>query len=302
MAKLTTKKQANDNGELVMGLSDHLREFRNRLVIVLIVFVIAMLAAFAYSVEIFEALKALSAGRYNLFTVSPGEEFTQHIKLAMIVGLCVDSPLILYQIFAFASPGLKSSERKTLLFFLIGGLGFFVLGVLFAYNIMIPFLLRFYAEYANLEAGVLMSSSIEKYITLCISTMLTLGIVFEMPILVVLLTSLGLVKPDLLVAGRRLVIVAIFVVAAVITPPDVVSQILVAIPMLLLYELSIFLSRFVYKRRLKNNPYLAEEEEERLAELAAERAAKEAKEAQERAAEARARANAKKAKNEAKKK
>lgn len=298
MAKLTTK-QTTDNGELVMGLSDHLREFRNRLAIVLIVFVIAMLAAFAYAGEIFDALKVLANGRYEFMTMGPGEEFTQHIKLAMIVGLCIDSPLILYEMFAFASPGLKSNERKTLLFFLIGGLGFFVLGILFAYNIMIPFLLRFYADYSTtLEV---MTTTIEKYITLCTSTMLTLGVVFEMPILVVLLTSLGLVKPDLLVKGRRIIIVAVFVVAAIITPPDVVSQILVAIPMLLLFELSILLSRIVYKKRLKNNPYLAEEEEERLAEEAAERAAQEAKEAQERAAEARARANAKKAKAAAKK-
>ena len=295
MAKLTTSKQTND-GELVMGLSDHLREFRNRLFICVIVFVIAMLAAFAFSYEINAYLETLHGGLYELINLKPGETFTQHIKLAMIVGLCVDSPLILYEIFAFASPGLKENERKTLMFFLIGGLGFFVLGVLFALNIMIPFLLQFYANYAGYSLANPMTSSLENYITLCLSTMLTLGIVFEMPILVVLLTQIGIVKPDLLKKGRRLIIVAVFVVAAIITPPDVVSQIMVAIPMLLLFELSIVLSRVIYKRKLKKDPYLAEEEAERLAEEAAERAAKEAQEAAERAAELKARAAAKKAK------
>ena len=299
MAKLKHKRQLDENGELVMGLSDHLREFRNRLAIVVIIFVIAMLVAFAFSGEIFAALKTLASGYYSMQILSPSEQFTQYIKLSLIVGLCVDSPFILYELFAFASPGLKSNERKFLLFLLIAGFGFFVLGVLFAFKIMLPFMLRFFFEF-NQDVTIAMNISLEKYITLCTSTMLTLGIVFEMPVLVLLLTQLGLLKPDWLVKGRRVMIVVVFFIAAVITPPDVVSQVMVAIPMLILYEISVVFSRIIYKQRLKKNPYLAEEEEERRAEEAAEKAAQEAKEAQERAAAARARANAKKAK-EAKK-
>lgn len=299
MAKLKHKRQLDENGELVMGLSDHLREFRNRLAVVVIIFVIAMLVAFAFSSEIFAALKTLANGYYDLQIISPSEQFTQYIKLSLIVGLCVDSPFILYELFAFASPGLKSNERKFLLFLLIAGFGFFVLGVMFAFKIMLPFMLRFFFEF-NQDVTIAMNISLEKYITLCTSTMLTLGIVFEMPVLVLLLTQLGILKPDWLVKARRVMIVVVFFIAAVITPPDVVSQVMVAIPMLILYEISLVFSRIVYKQRLKKNPYLAEEEEERQAEEAAEKAAQEAKEAQERAAAARARANAKKAK-EAKK-
>ena len=260
---------------------------------------IAMLAAFAFSNEIQAALESLHAGTYQLINLKPAETFSQHIKLSMIVGLSAASPIILYQVFAFASPGLKSNERRFLLFLLIAGFGFFVLGVLFAFKIMLPFMLRFFREYAGLAE---MSSSLENYITLCISTMLTLGIVFEMPVLVVLLTQLGFIRPDILMKGRRIIIVCAFIVAAIITPPDVVSQIMVAIPMLILFEISLVFSKIVYKNKLRKNPYLAEEDAERRAEEAAERAAQEAKEAAERAAEARARANAKKAQAAAKKK
>jgi sec-independent protein translocase protein TatC len=295
VAKSKKHRQTGENGELVMGLSDHLREFRNRLAVVLVIFIVALLASFSYSNEIFEGLKTLAGGLYQFQILSPSEQFTQYIKLSLLVGLCVDSPFILYELFAFASPGLKPNEKKFLLFLLIAGFGFFILGAVFAFKIMLPFMLQFFANF-NQSADIIMNVSIEKFITLCTSTMLTLGIVFEMPVLTLLLTQLGLLKPEWLTKSRRVMIVVIFFVAAVITPPDVVSQVMVAIPMLILYEISVFFSGFAYKQRLKRNPYLAEEEAERRAEEAAEKADQEAKEAQERAAAARARANAKKAK------
>lgn len=294
MAKSRNLRQTDEKGELVMGLSDHLREFRNRLAIVLIIFIVALLASFSFSNEIFSALQTLANGLYDFQIISPSEQFTQYIKLSLLVGLCVDSPFILYELFAFASPGLKSNEKRFLMFLLITGFGFFVMGAVFAFKIMLPFMLQFFAGF-NQSPDIVMNVTIEKYITLCTSTMLTLGIVFEMPVLTLLLTQLGLLKPDWLVKSRRAMIVVVFLVAAIITPPDVVSQVMVAIPMLILYEISVFFCRIVYKQRLKKNPYLAEEEEERLAEEAAEKASKEAKEAQERAVAARARANAKKA-------
>ena len=130
------------------------------------------------------------------------------------------------------------------------GLFFFILGVFFAYKISIPFMLNFFVS-VNTTANIVANISIENYIGMLLMVFLVFGIVFELPVVAVILTQLGLLRPEWMIAARPVAIVVIFFIGAVITPPDIVSQCLISFPMVVLYQLSIYLCKFFCKRRDK---------------------------------------------------
>ncbi|MDE7243351.1 MAG: twin-arginine translocase subunit TatC, partial [Oscillospiraceae bacterium] len=148
----------------------------------------------------------------------------------------------------FARPGLRKNENIIFLFSMIFGLLCFGLGVYFAYRIMLPFMLYFLSSVGG-GSGISAAVSVQSYMTFLMTVFVVFGIVFELPVISILLTQMGLLRVQWMRKGRRVVIVAIFVAAALITPPDVVSQVMVAIPMMALYELSILLCTLVQKLR-----------------------------------------------------
>lgn len=243
-----------------MGVVDHIREFRNRLFVIVIVFIVAMLICLKYASTIVDVLQIPSSGLYSFIYISPQELFYQYIKVSLIGGVVVAAPVILYELLAFASPGLKTSEKTFIKMILGLGLIFFLLGVLFAYEILLPFMLKFFISINN-SADIEAQISIEKYLSLCLSIVSMMGVVFEMPVLTILLTQMGFLKPEWLKKSRRIVVVACFVVGAIITPPDIVSQVMVAIPMLGLFEISIVFSSIVRKRKDKVRERKQEEAE-----------------------------------------
>jgi len=252
------KKQPEaKNAEAVMGVVDHIREFRNRLIIIVVVFVAAFFICFNFAAPLVDILRVPSADLYEFIYISPSELLLQYIKVSLIAALVVAAPVLLYELLAFAGPGLMPNEKKFVAAVLVLGTLFFILGVLFSYTILLPFMLRFFSSINN-NTGITPQISIEKYLGLVLSILSTLGLVFEMPVLTILMTQLGLLRPEWLKKSRRVVIVIIFVVAALITPPDVVSQVMVAIPMLALFEISIAFSTLIRRRKLKKR---AEEEE-----------------------------------------
>lgn len=232
-----------------MSLSEHLRELRNRIVVCVLILLAAAIVALHYAPALVEML--MSIGRaygYRFVYISPQELLLQYFSVALIVGICVTLPVLFYETWAFIRPGLKKNENLFFLFAMVFGLICFCGGVYFAYRIMLPFMLYFLITLSS-GSGVAASISVQNYMTFLMTVFLIFGIVFELPVVSVLLTQMGLLKVQWMKKGRRIVIVAIFVVAALITPPDVVSQILVAIPMLALYELSIFLCMICQKLR-----------------------------------------------------
>ena len=156
--------------------------------------------------------------------------------------------MILYQIWAFIRPGLEFKENLFLALAIVFGLVCFVGGVYFAYKLMLPFMLEFLIG-IKAGTGIAASISVHNYISFLLTIFVIFGVVFELPVLSVLLTQLGLVKVGWMKKARKVIVVVIFFVAAIITPPDIVSQIMVAIPMLLLYEFSIFLCWLLMKLR-----------------------------------------------------
>ena len=173
------------------------------------------------------------------------------LGLRLIGALVICFPVVAYEVYAFCSPGMKKKERTFFIGSLLAGTAFFVLGVAFARYISLPFVLRFLIQFTG-QVDVSASISIQQYIGFLMTIFVVFGLVFELPVVSVLLTGLGLIKTDWLRKGRKIMIVIIFVMAAIITPPDVVSQVMVAIPMIGLYELSIGLSSLVARRRKEN--------------------------------------------------
>ena len=250
------KKIANPEGE--MSLSGHLRELRNRLLVCVLLLLAAILVGLNYSPRFVTLL--LNIGKtynYRFVYISPQELLLLYVSISLIAGVCVTLPMIFYQVWAFVRPGLKKGENLFFLFAMVFGLICFCTGVYFAFRIMLPFMLEFLISLSR-GSGVTASISVQNYITFLMTIFMVFGVVFELPMVSILLTQMGLLKVQWMKKGRRVMIVAIFFVAAVITPPDVVSQVMVAIPMIGLYELSIVLCTIC--QGLKNRAKKKEEQ------------------------------------------
>lgn len=234
-----------------MSLSDHLRELRNRIIVSLLVFVVGIVVCFAYADPFVSMLTALGEQYGYVFVyIRPQELLMVYFSMSLLGGLVMALPVIAYEVYAFCSPGLKKTEKSMMLLGLTFGTLFFCLGVLFAFKITVPFMLRFLIGFSD-NVAVSASISIQEYINFLMMVFTIFGVIFELPVLSVILTTLGIVRPEWLIAARKPMIVGIFFVAAIITPPDIVSQIMVAIPIIFLYELSIILSKVVYRMKRK---------------------------------------------------
>lgn len=245
--KKKAKEPASPDGS--MSLSGHLRELRNRILICVILLVVVFGICLSFAPRLVTLLTDMGR-RYDYVYVyiAPQELFLVYMNVALVGAVVVCFPVLAYQVYAFCSPGLSGKERGYISGALIAGGLCFLVGVAFAYFISLPFMLRFLIQFTG-EVDVAASISIQQYVSFLLTVFVIFGLVFELPVVSVLLTGLGLVKAEWLVKGRKVMIVIIFVLAAIITPPDIVSQIMVAIPMLALYEISIALSRVVGRAR-----------------------------------------------------
>lgn len=179
-------------------------------------------------------------------------QFNIHIWTSITAGIILGFPYVLYELWKFISPALKESEKKNSQGFILIASILFFLGVLFGYYIIAPLSINFLANY-RVSAEVFNDIDISSYMGLVRTAALASGIIFELPIIIFILTKIGLVSPEGLKKYRKFAIVGILVLAAIITPPDIVSQVIVAIPILVLYEISIIISRIVLKREKKRN-------------------------------------------------
>ena len=232
-----------------MSLSGHLKELRNRIAVVVVLLLVAFTACLSFAPRFITFLTDMGkAYDYVFVYIAPQELLLVYLNTALVGALVVCFPVVAYEVYAFCSPGLTKRERTFFIGSLLAGTVFFVVGVLFARFISLPFVLRFLIQFTG-EVDVAASISIQQYIGFLLTIFVVFGLVFELPVVSVLLTGLGLIRADWLRKGRKIMIVVIFILAAIITPPDVVSQVMVALPMILLYELSIGLSSLVGRRR-----------------------------------------------------
>lgn len=270
------KKKKAASPEKEMSFLDHLEELRWHLVrstfAVLIMAVVAFIfKGFVFDVLIFGPTRPNFA-TYRMFcSISQAMgmdsfcfqeipfsiqsrkmagQFSTHLWTSIYAGIIVAFPYILYELWKFISPGLRENERKSSRGFIVIASFLFFIGVLFGYYVISPLSINFLGNY-QVSAEVKNQFDLESYIALVRTSVLACGIVFELPILMYILTKIGLVTPEALRKYRKISIVLILILSAIITPPDVVSQIIVAIPILILYEVSIHISKIVIKNQAK---------------------------------------------------
>lgn len=249
--KHKTKKAENSDG--VMTVSGHLKELRNRIGVILLVLVLATLVMLSLAPRLIMFFTDMGTRfGYQFVVIAPQEMLMQQFRLALISALVIASPVILYEIYAYIRPGLSKSESGILRLALLLGLFFFSIGILFAYFITLPFMLNFLISLNNdqiLLSSIKASISLASYLDFLLMMFIIFGVMFEMPLLSVVLSRFGLLTPNMMQKIRPYAIILIFIVAAIVTPPDVVSQIMVAIPMMLLFLLSTLLCKIFYKKR-----------------------------------------------------
>jgi sec-independent protein translocase protein TatC len=239
-----------------MSLTEHLIELRKRLVRSFIAIGIGFFACYYYKEWIFDIItkpltRVLPKNGYLIYT-GLTEAFFVYMKLAFFASLIITSPFILYQIWKFISPGLLATEKKYVVPFVISSTLLFLCGILFGYFVALPPAFEFFVSFNNQYLQALIS--FRDYISLFVTFLLGFGLSFELPVFIFFLAKLGIVNAKMLSRQRRYAILIIFIVAAILTPsPDALSQILMAIPLMFLYEVSIFIARFAEKKKAPEN-------------------------------------------------
>jgi sec-independent protein translocase protein TatC len=236
--------------EKKLPLTTHLQELRKRLILSFIAVGGGFALCYTFAEKIFDILaapllKMMPTGGSLIFT-SVAEAFFTYMKVAFISGLILASPFVLYQIWAFVAPGLYRHEKKYVVPFVLAGSFFFAIGILFAYYVALPVGFKFLLGFATDFIKPL--PSMKEYLSFSIKFLLAFGLVFEFPVVLVLLARIGVVDAKTLARQRKYAILLIFIFAAILTPPDIISQVIVALPMIGLYELSILLSKLFGKK------------------------------------------------------
>lgn len=181
-----------------------------------------------------------------------GGQFSAHMWTSITAGFIVAFPFVLRQIWVFISPALYTNEKKYAIGFVIASSFLFFLGVLFGYYMITPLSINFLANY-NVSSEISNNIDLASYISLIRSSTLASGILFELPILIYFLTKMGIVTPASLKKYRKFTFIGVLIISAIITPPDILSQIIVAIPIMILYEISILISTLIYKKQNQEN-------------------------------------------------
>ena len=225
--------------------TSHLDELRRRLITVFIAVAIGFAAAYGFKEFLFEILVrplrlVMAEGDTLIFTNLP-EAFFTYLKVALLTGIGLASPVILYQFWMFVAPGLYDKEKRLLLPIVFLSTLFFVGGAMFGYFIVFPYGFEFFLGFAT--ETIRPMPSMKEYLSFAAKLLLAFGIVFELPLVITFMAKLGLVTVPFLKRNRKYAILLFFAGSAILTPPDVVTQVMMALPLMLLYEISIIGAR-----------------------------------------------------------
>jgi sec-independent protein translocase protein TatC len=229
----------------------HLEELRKRLVWCAIFVGVGFVIAYFFSERLFQVLvtplkEVMPEGDQLIFTNLP-EMFFAYLKVAFITGLLAAAPFIFYQLWMFVAPGLYQNEKRYVIPFVVSSTILFVGGALFGYFVVFPFGFKFFMGFANEYVKAL--PSVKQYFSFSVKLLFAFGIVFELPVVIFFLSRMGVVTPDLLKRQRKYAILLTFALAAILTPPDVITQCMMAGPLILLYEIGILVARIGQKRK-----------------------------------------------------
>jgi sec-independent protein translocase protein TatC len=281
-------RKKGKNGEKEMSFLQHLEELRWHIIRSILAIVFFMILALIFKNFLFDHVilapknpafftnrllchlgeilnspsLCINTKPLNLININMSGQLTTHFAVAMVAGLILAFPVVLWEFWKFFRPALKPKEAKYAQGTVFAASGLFFIGVAFGYFMLAPLSIHFLSTY-EISAEVTNQINIRSYISTLSSIVLATGLIFELPIITFFLTKVGLITPTFMRKYRKHAIVLIFIIAAIITPPDVFSQTLVAIPLLLLYEVSIFISSGVMKQKEKDREEFFKDDDEK---------------------------------------
>jgi sec-independent protein translocase protein TatC len=263
MERKTRKPRRKLKPEEKVSFIEHLEELRYRLIVCTVAVLFGTILAFLFKERVFgflaaPLLEALPPDNKQLVFTGLYEAFMVYLKASVLAGALISVPVIFYQLWSFISPGLYEKERRSVLPFVLCSSVFFVGGGIFGYYVVFPYGFRFFLGFANEFIQPL--PTMREYLSFATRLLLAFGVVFELPIFIFFLARIGLVSPRTLRKGRRYAIPIVFTVAALLTPPDVVTQLFMALPLLALYEIGILVAVLFGKKPSEED--LAESEED----------------------------------------
>ncbi|MBU7038310.1 MAG: twin-arginine translocase subunit TatC [Theionarchaea archaeon] len=233
--------------EKELSFFDHLEELRKRVIIIILAVIASSAALFPFMPRFIEILRQ-NLINVTLHSFSPMEAIFVTFKASIYGGVVVSSPLIIYEIWAFVSPGLTGKERKMIITALIPTIFLFLAGACFAYFLILPVTLKFFFSFSYRMSTPLFG--LDNTLSFVFSMLFIFGAVFQFPLVIAVLTQLGVITHEVLTTKRKYALVIIFVVAGIITPdPTVVSQTLVGVPLYALFEVSIVVARLIERRK-----------------------------------------------------
>nr|WP_078392367.1 twin-arginine translocase subunit TatC [Shouchella patagoniensis] len=247
-----TSKKKKRNKQRVpmqdMSVMDHAEELRRRIFVVLAFFIAALIGGFFLAVPVISYLQeAPQAADMPFHAFRLTDPLRIYVNFSIIMALIIIIPVILYQLWAFISPGLKEEEQKATLAYIPISFSLFLIGIAFSYFILIPFVMSFMSDMAS-RLQISEMYGINEYFSFLFQLTIPFGFLFQLPVVVMFLTRLGVVTPAFLNKIRKYAYFVLLVIAGIITPPELMSHLLVTFPMLILYEISIVISRATYRK------------------------------------------------------
>ncbi len=246
-----------------LPFTDHLEELRRRLIISVIAIAVGFIVSYFFSKQLFEILMkplivSLPPKSTLIFTSLP-EAFFTYLKVSLLSGIFLASPVVLYEMWAFISPGLYKHEKRYVVPFVLFSSIFFIGGALFGYFVVFPFGFKFFLGFAT--DYIRPMPTIKEYFGFCAKLLFAFGVIFELPLLVLFLSRIGIVNEKMLRKQRKYAILLVFVASAILTPPDVMTQLMMAGPLLALYEISIWVAKVFGRKRVEEEPNEEEDDD-----------------------------------------
>jgi len=246
MAQHPETAAPEDGGMSVWG---HIGELRKRIILALIVFAVSLVGGLFGAQPLFDYLVAAAPTEHlELNAFSPWDAIAIYMKFAVLISFIVAIPFAFYQLWAFVKPALAAPEQKATLRYIPGALVMFLIGLSFAYFVVFP-MAYYFTERVTANMGLKQTYGLSQYFSFLFNLLIPISLMFELPLIIMFLTRIGILKPQILRKMRRVAWFIMIVIGVAITPPDVISDLIVAIPLILLYEFSVMLSLWAYRKR-----------------------------------------------------
>lgn len=248
--------------ERTLTIIEHIEEIRKRLITIVVFFAVSVIGGFLMAKPLIKFLQSNGPAAdlpLNAFNVI--DPIAIYLKVVVFIGIIIILPIIMYQFWAFVSPGLLETERRVTLSYIPFAFILFLSGIAFSYYVLLPYVIKF-METLSADLGITQTIGINQYFSFLFQILLPFGFVFQLPVVLLFLSRLGFLNPNVLTKFRKIAYFVLFVIAAFITPPDLVSHLFVTVPLFVLYEISIVIARIGYRKFLKAEEKRRVEEEE----------------------------------------